>query len=103
MPRSEPNPWKGFVLGALGGIAGIVAMGSYWKLASSWSGADPRKEDANPAPKVLDSISLIGRHYREGESSTAAIGRILFKTSTGKEPAAEETKETLSHVVHWLF
>jgi hypothetical protein len=52
---------------------------------------------------ALDSISLVGKHYKEGETSTAAMGRIAYRLLTGKEPSAAETQETLSYLVHWFY
>ena len=102
--HDEANPWKGFILGALGGVAGVLAMDYYWKAVSAITGGDPRqksKEDKEPQP--LDSISLIGTHHKEGESTTAAMGRILFQLVTGREPRSKETINTLSYLVHWAF
>ena len=99
----RPNRWKGFTLGALGGLAGVVAMEYYWKAASALAGGDPReqkKDSQEPGP--LDDISLVGKHHKEGESSTEAAGRIAYRLVTGKEPQSDETKNTLSYLVHWL-
>ncbi len=52
---------------------------------------------------ALDDISLVGEHHKEDESSTMAVGRILDKTLTGKEPRSKETKTTLSNEVHWAY
>ncbi len=104
MRHHEPNRWKGFVLGALGGVAGVVAMRYYWKAISALSGGDPRTQSQGaPATDALDSISLIGKHHQAGESSTAAVGRIAYQTITGKEPESQETKTTLSYIVHWVL
>ncbi len=103
--KRKPNPWKGFILGAIGGIAGIVAMEYYWKAASAVKGADPRQEGMRPAdapPGPLDNISLVGQNYRPGESSTTALGRILYHAATGKDPDAE-TKNMLSYLISWVF
>jgi hypothetical protein len=58
------NRWRGFVLGALGGIAGVVAMHYYWKAAASLAGGDPRKkEKGNDQPGPLDdelAMPLLG-------------------------------------------
>ncbi len=51
----------------------------------------------------FDSISLVGKHYKEGESSTAALGREIDRQLTGKEPSARETQELLSYLVHWVY
>jgi len=102
-PRS--NRWKGFVLGSLGGVAGVLAMQYYWQLAT-WlhGGQDPRKMKAtNNSTQALDSISLVGQQHEEGESSTAAMGRIAYRALTGKEPRSQETRTMLSYLVHWII
>ncbi len=103
MNHHEPNRWKGFVLGAVGGAVGVVAMRYYWKIAAAIAGGDPRKQSGDPQPQALDSISLIGQHHEEGESSTAALGRIAYQTIMGKAPESQETRTTLSYLVHWLL
>jgi hypothetical protein len=107
----EVNRWKGFVLGALGGAVGVLAMDGYWKAATTLTGEDPRQagqqdggeQQAKQAPGPLDDISLVGKQYKEGESSTAAMGRIVYTRLTGKEPQSDETKNTLSYLAHWVF
>jgi hypothetical protein len=104
MSHHEQNRWKGFILGAVGGAVGVIAMRYYWKAASALAGGDPRKQSQGaPETDVLDSISVIGQHHEEGESSTAAIGRIGYQLITGKEPESQETRTTLSYLVHWLL
>ena len=104
MSYHEPNRWKGFVLGAIGGAIGVVAMRYYWKAVQAITGSDPRTEShGTPDTDALDSISLIGTHHQEGESSTAAVGRIVYQAITGKEPESQETKTTLSYLVHWIL
>lgn len=100
------NPWKGFVLGAAGSIVGLLAMELYWRRVAPL--LQPEKEsdqESNPYPAELDldDISLAGRHYRKEESSTDALGRILYTQLTGKEPRYKETKATLSNLVHWVY
>ena len=98
-----PNRWRGFVLGVLGGAVGTMAMGGYWKAATALTGQDPRAETRRDGPHALDSISLIGRHHAEDESSTAALGRILYAAVTGKAPRSEETTATLSYLTHYGY
>ena len=104
MSHHEPNRWKGFVLGAVGGVAGVIAMRYYWKAVQSITGSDPRTEShGTPDTDALDSLSLIGTHHQESESSTAAVGRIAYQFVTGKEPESRESKTTLSYLVHWIL
>ena len=103
MQQRDGNRWKGFVLGTAGGAAGVLAMSRYWQVASALAGGDPRKQAGNPEPQALDWISLIGKHHEEGESTTAAVGRILYRRFTGSDPQSEETRNALSYLVHWAF
>ena len=48
MSKRKDNPWKGLVLGVVGGIAGIVAMEYYWKTATALKGEDPRAVGQRP-------------------------------------------------------
>ncbi len=98
----QVNRWKGLVLGAVGGAAGIQAMKGYWQAINAITGKDPRQE-SNKEPGPLDDISLVGQQHKEGEGSTEAAGRIIYKGVTGKEPKTKETKTTLSTEVHWAF
>jgi uncharacterized membrane protein YagU involved in acid resistance len=100
--RKPVNRWKGLVLGIAGGAAGALAMSAYWQLATQIEGKDPRKTDVNSPPDTLDSISLLGNNHRPGESSTAALGRVLYTAVTGSEPS-DEMKNALSYALHWLF
>ena len=105
MASNERNHWKGLVLGAIGGIAGILAMRAYWQQVKQMTGRDPRKdfdESDVPDTDVLDSVSLVGQHYKQGESTTAALGRIAYQQITGKEPG-QETQNLLSYLIHWLI
>lgn len=105
MSSHEPNRWKGLVLGTIGGIAGILAMRAYWQQVRQLTGRDPRKDfDQSDVPDmdVLDSVSLVGQHYKHGESTTDALGRIAYQQFTGKEPE-QETQTLLSYLIHWLI
>lgn len=102
MDAYRTNRWKGLVLGAVGGVAGTVAMGYYWQAATALAGQDPREETSDDGPGALDSISLVGKQHRDDESSTSALGRIGYQKLAGAEPS-EEAKTTLSNVVHYSY
>jgi len=91
------------MLGAVRSAAGVLAMRYYWQAASTVSGGDSRHERGNPEPQALDTISLMGTHHEEGESSTAAMGRIAYRAIVGKAPESEETRTALSYLVHWGY
>jgi hypothetical protein len=108
---SGRNPWKGFVLGMLGSAAGLLAMQYYWERVA------PAVENALPAPNAeqdqegtlqpvlepLREVSIAGPLYREEESSTAALGRLLYARLTGHEPRSKEGANMLSYLVHWVY
>ena len=111
----KPNRWKGFVLGAITSQVALIAMTFYQvEVRASGGGrelsAEPERagrrargglrgreqrgknQDHRGEHGPLDSISIAGRHYKDGETSTAALGRIAYHLLTGKEPSAAETQ-----------
>ncbi|SRR5579884_29630 len=48
-------------------------------------------------------LSPFGRHFKKGESSTAAMGRLVYKWITGREPQSQETVTLLSNLTDWSF
>ncbi len=104
MRQSTPNRWQGLVLGTLGGLAGTLAMGWYFKVTSALMQDDQEQDDAPDATSgALDDIAVIGPWYEPGEGSTATVGRLAYRLITGHDPRADETKTTLSELVHWSF
>lgn len=51
---------------------------------------------------ALDSIAVGGRQYKQRESATAALGRILYHWAADEDPG-EEAKSLLSYLVHWGY
>ncbi len=100
---TDQNPWRGAVIGLAAGIAGTVAMGGYWSIATRLTGSDPRAATREGGPHALEDISLIGTHHGDDESTTAAMGRIAYTRLGGKPPEAEETASTLSYLVHYGY
>ncbi|MEO5953317.1 MAG: hypothetical protein ABIQ44_12700 [Chloroflexia bacterium] len=102
---NKTNRYKGFIVGALGGVVGVMAMDGYWKAVVSITGRDPREASVpkNKKAQALDDISVVGKQHKEGEGSTEAVGRIAFEAVTGKEPRTKETSKALSTEVHWAF
>jgi hypothetical protein len=97
---------KRLIFGAIAGLLGGLAMELYWRFATTLIGKDPRSaEKTEPTPenlRSLDSISLVGKQYQEGESSQAAVGRLVYETFTGEAPSAE-TKSLLEKAVIFGF
>ena len=102
------NRWKGFVLGMLGSAAGLAAMQVYQRrvgpavkeaLASGGSQPSGAAQSKPKQAAEQDDVSIMGPLYREGESSTAVIGRLMYTQVAGKEPS-DETKSLLSWLVH---
>jgi hypothetical protein len=95
----ERSWWKGFVAGAVGGIAGVAAMNLYQR------GVKPlldRSNNGEDGRARRHDISLIGRQHRFQESSTAALGRIIHEKMTKTEPD-DRTQKQLSNAVHWGY
>jgi hypothetical protein len=108
--QHKTNYWQGFVVGILGGAAGLVSMALYWRyvaplLEEKMAGTPAEKEETEPDDPAgpLDDISIPGKLYQEDESSTAALGRLIYAGITGRPPRAKETKSMLSEVVHWGY
>lgn len=102
---NETNRWKGFVIGMLGSVAGLAAMQAYWQSlgAKVEEKVDLGGEEVYPDSVNLDDIAVGERKYKGEESSTDALGRLLYQSVTGKEPETEETKALLSQLVHWGY
>lgn len=104
----RPNPWKGFVLGLIGGAVGVMAMDYYQQklgpalFSSDDEGDSQGQQNQPPGRQPLASLTLIGQQHRQDESSTAALGRIMYTRMAGEEPN-QETKSTLSYGVHWGY
>jgi hypothetical protein len=108
--RHKTNYWQGFVVGILGGAAGLTSMALYWRYAaprleqavSGQAESDQAPETETPAGP-LDDVSIPGQLYQGDESSTAALGRLIYTGMTGRPPRAKETKSMLSELVHWSY
>jgi|GEM_PF-1044483 len=100
---SHPDPYRGAVLGLLGGVLGTLAMGQYWvrvsPLLTPDSGDSDGGEDQKPQPDQ-NVISPLGQQHEPGESSTAALGRHLYTAVSGEAPG-EQTRAALSEGMHW--
>lgn len=102
---TDNNRWKGFVIGVVGSAAGLVAMNKYWQLVAPKVQEQEALSDTTIYPENvdLDDIALTEKHYKEDESSTAALGRMAYRSLTGKEPRSKEGKEILSYLTHWAY
>ncbi|WP_407540914.1 hypothetical protein Q0M94_05880 [Deinococcus radiomollis] len=106
----RPDPYRGAILGLLGGVLGTLAMGQYWVRvsplltpdsgSSEGAGSDPEEAEA-PKPDQ-NVISPFGQQHEPGESSTAAMGRLAYQAVNGRVPG-EQTRAALSEGVHWGF
>lgn len=105
----KPNRWKGLVTGMVGGAAGVFAMDAYWKKVApaleqlSKEQGIGNSVEVYPAWFDLNSLAVADEVYQGEESSTAALGRVLYQWVTGTEPESEETKTLLSYLVHWAY
>ena len=96
------NLFKHIAAGVAGGIVGTLAMDYYWKAVTALEGNDPRSLTAENAPDTLDDVSAVGKQRKDGEGSTAAVGRKVHEALTGEEPSSEK-KTDLSNAVHWAY
>ena len=97
--------FDGFLRGAVGSVAGLAAMGLFFKATQALkngNGANGRSRDPIERHDELDDISLVGQQAGEDESATEAVGRIGFETATGHDPD-EEMKARLGQAVHWGY
>lgn len=99
------NRWKGFVIGMVSSAVGLMAMQKYWQTVAPKLETNSKLDDENIYPENvdLDNIAVTEKHYREDESSTAALGRMAYRWITGKEPRSKEGQEMLSYLVHWGY
>lgn len=88
-----------------GSLAGLAAMRAYWQSIAPavQENVDLGGTDVYPDPVDLDDVSLVGQQHEEQESATAALGRLVYHSVTGKTPETEETKQLLSYLVHWGY
>lgn len=108
MGRIERERVEGLVRGALGAVAGLAAMGLYFRASqalSSGSNGEARGEDGEgPTERRdgLDDISLAGQKGREDEPATETVGRLAYEAVVGEEPD-ERTRQRLGQAVHWGY
>ncbi|MBN9391253.1 MAG: hypothetical protein J0I20_24705 [Chloroflexi bacterium] len=101
--KEQPNRWKGYLTGVIGGVAGTIAMGYFWQAAKILNGdKDPRQETIENPGEFTD-ISLAGKHHEDDESSTMAMGRIAYTFVTAKPPDSDALKSLLSNIVHYSY
>lgn len=108
--RGASTSWQGFTLGLIGGAVGVLAMDLFRRYVSPMIMPDENGQGANGntrggqggAEGQEDSISLIGQHHRPDESSTAALGRMMYHAVEQHDPD-KATKSELSNLVHWSY
>ena len=83
-------------LGLLGGAAGLLVMEIVRRATAPLISRAPRPTDLWSTERT---ISLIGPQHRRDESSTDALGRLVYATVTGREPSPG-AKRALSWTVH---
>lgn len=101
---------QGFILGLVGGAVGVLAMDLFRQYVSPLIMPDENGQGANGNTRggqggtegQDDSISLVGQHHRPDESSTAALGRMMYSAVEHHDPD-KATKSELSNLVHWGY
>ncbi|MCQ3932912.1 MAG: hypothetical protein DPW16_20880 [Chloroflexi bacterium] len=102
--KQDLDYFRSLLTATVGGAAGVAAMAAYWKTVTAITGRDPRQNKTNYAgEQPLDSISIVGKQHERGESSTGAIGRIVYRALMGRAPQSQETRTFLSYLVHWVI
>lgn len=102
---NDANRVKGFLIGTLGSVAGLLAMRYYWELVAPKlrNNIDLGGTDAYPDNLDWDDISVVNRQPDEDESPTAVVGSKVYQAITGLPPDTEKTEETLSNITHWGY
>ena len=82
-------------LGALGGAVGALAMTVYNKQVAPLvtNGKNAHLPDQH-------SVAPLGQLHAPGESSAAAVGRLAYEATKGRN-APREARESLGEQVHW--
>lgn len=99
----------GLLRGALGGVAGLVAMRLFFEAIKAMpNGSEASKDAAEPSDErierhtELDDISVVGEHSREDEPATETVGRLAHQAATGDAPS-QNRKAALGQAVHWGY
>lgn len=114
--KDNDNRGNDILLGLLGGAVGVMAMDLFSQQIMPLLQSDDEKKQGQQGQQgnnhqeqsqwqqidALDSISVIGKHHRQQESSTAALGRMVYQWLADEEPG-KETKSMLSYGVHWGY
>ncbi|MCB8985712.1 MAG: hypothetical protein H6659_17930 [Ardenticatenaceae bacterium] len=98
------NRIKGFIIGAIGSVAGLMAMRLYWQKVAPQvrDKVDLGGKDAYPNNMDLDDISMVDRQPDSEESPTAVIGNMAYTALTDEEPS-ESMSSKLSNMTHWGY
>jgi uncharacterized membrane protein YagU involved in acid resistance len=105
--RIEERRLDGLVRGAVGSLAGLLAMALFFRGARAWAerwqGSAAEEERADDGDEgALDDISVAGQKTREDEPATEMVARLGYETVAGDEPD-EETRRRLGQAVHWGY
>ena len=100
----QRSSWQAVTTGLLGGAIGVLALDLFQQQLSPLLMGDNNEAGGNGHATIgaLDDIAVIGQHHRPQESSTAALGRIVYHLLENQEPD-KETKEELSYAVHYGY
>ena len=102
--EKPPNRWRGLVLGVIGSLFGLILMRLYRQQVAPLVRQDSQAKSGSQDERAdaLESISVAGKHHQQGESATAALGRILYDWAADEKPD-KEIKSVLSQLVHWGY
>lgn len=96
----------GALRGAIGGVAGLVAMGLFMRasraLAAGRNGESEPSRDGADGNGALDDIAVVKSESRVEESTTETVARIAYEAVEGEEPD-DRARQRLGQAVHWGY
>lgn len=105
--NNQKNPWKGFFVGMLGGLFGLLAMRFYWHQVAPRITQAAEKRDLLTGTDIqsdaFDDVSIYGQQYQNDEPASMALGRKIYRLFTGREPRSKESRQLLSDLIHWEY
>jgi hypothetical protein len=102
---SRHNPWKGFVLGMVGSLAGLAAMNLYKQRVAprvnEITGERLDRWGEGEMVQRYQDISIYGQQYEENQSPGEVLGRRIYQRLTGSEPRSKEGVQMAANLTHY--
>lgn len=93
MAKRRMDRRKGLLVGLIGGAVGVFALKLYWEYEAQILPPDFNPALPDEVQKLPDFESKFGKLYRDGESPTAAAGRLIYERATNSEPDAATRRQ----------